>query len=207
MISMEMTCMRKEENDIWRNHSMKLQELLEDSPVIPAIKNDTFLQEALHSDSEIIFVIMANLLNIEQVVDTLQSAGKKVFIHVDMIEGLSSSNYGVEYIIEKVKPYGIITTKHNIVAYANKIKIPVIQRFFILDSFSLEKTISHIQENKPTAVEILPGLMPKILHIVSSKVNKPIITGGLLDSKEDIMSALSAGACAISTTSKELWNL
>lgn len=186
---------------------MKIQELLESSPVIPAIKNETYLEEALHSDSEVVFVIMSNLLNIEKVVNRLKESGKKVFIHVDMIEGLSSSNYGVEYIVERTKPFGIITTKHSIVACANKMKIAVIQRFFILDSFSLEKTILHIQENKPTAVEILPGLMPKIIYILTNKTGKPIITGGLIDSKEDIVSALSAGACAVSTTSKELWNI
>ena len=115
---------------------MTIEEMLALSPVIPAIKNDVSLDEAISSDSEIIFVIMANLLNIERVVTSLKEAGKKVFIHVDMIDGLSSSNYGVEYIVEKIQPFGIITTKHNIVSFALKMKIPVIQRFFILDSFS-----------------------------------------------------------------------
>lgn len=186
---------------------MTIEEMLELSPVIPAIKNDVSLDEAISSDSEIIFVIMANLLNIERVVTSLKEAGKKVFIHVDMIEGLSSSNYGVEYIVEKIQPFGIITTKHNIVSFALKMKIPVIQRFFILDSFSFEKTLSHIQENKPMAVEVLPGLMPKILHSLASKIDRPLITGGLISSKEDIVSALSAGACAVSTTDTKLWNI
>ncbi|MCI7681753.1 MAG: glycerol-3-phosphate responsive antiterminator [Fusobacterium necrophorum] len=186
---------------------MTIEELLEVSPVIPAIKNDISLEKAIASDSEIVFVIMANLLNIESIVNSLKEAGKKVFIHVDMIEGLSSSNYGVEYIVEKIQPFGIITTKHNIVSFAVKMKVPVIQRFFILDSFSYEKTLLHIQENKPTAVEILPGLMPKILYSLSTKIDRPLITGGLIASKEDIVSALSAGACAVSTTDTELWNI
>lgn len=186
---------------------MKLRELLEASPVIPAIKNEQHLEEAIASDSEVIFIIMANLMNIEKIMQRLQAADKKVFVHVDMIEGLSSSNYGVEYIVEKIRPYGLITTKHNIVSFAKKLKLPVIQRFFILDSFSLEKTLSHIEENKPTAVEIMPGLMPKILYHVTSKAKLPVITGGLIDSKEDIVSALSAGVCAVSTTQRKLWNI
>lgn len=200
-------CMKREESNIWRKSDMTIEELLEASPVIPAIKNDISLEKAIASDSEIVFIIMANLLNIERVVNSLKEAGKKVFIHVDMIEGLSSSNYGVEYIVEKIQPFGIITTKHNIVSFATKMKVPVIQRFFILDSFSYEKTLLHIQENKPTAVEILPGLMPKILHSLSTKIDRPLITGGLIASKEDIVSALSAGACAVSTTDTELWNI
>lgn len=186
---------------------MHLLRILEKTPVIPSIKNDNYLEEALASESEIIFIVMSNLLNIEKIVESLKKANKKVFIHVDMIDGLSSSNYGVEYIVEKTKPYGIITTKHNIVAFANKVKLPVIQRFFILDSFSLEKTLIHIEENKPSAVEILPGLMPKILSILSKKIEIPLITGGLIENKEDILNALSAGACAVSTTSKEIWNI
>ena len=200
-------CMKREESNIWRKSDMTIEELLEASPVIPAIKNDISLEKAIASDSEIVFVIMANLLKIESIVNSLKEAGKKVFIHVDMIEGLSSSNYGVEYIVEKIQPFGIITTKHNIVSFAVKMKVPVIQRFFILDSFSYEKTLLHIQENKPTAVEILPGLMPKILYSLSTKIDRPLITGGLIASKEDIVSALSAGACAVSTTDTELWNI
>ena len=33
----------------------------------------------------------------------------------------------------------------------------------------------------------------------------PVIAGGLIDDKEDIMTALKAGATAISTTRQELW--
>ena len=57
----------------------------------------------------------------------------------------------------------IITTKHSIVAFAKKNNIKVIQRFFILDSFSFKNTITHIRENSCDAVEILPGVMPKII--------------------------------------------
>ena len=57
------------------------------------------------------------------------------------------------------------------------------------------------------AVEVLPGLMPKILHSLASKIDRPLITGGLISSKEDIVSALSAGACAVSTTDTKLWNI
>ncbi len=35
----------------------------------------------------------------------------------------------------------------------------------------------------------------------------PIIAGGLIKEKKDIMNSLSAGAIAISTTTHKLWNL
>lgn len=185
---------------------MDIKEILERNPIIPAVKNENYLQEAMECGSEIVFVIMSNLINIQDIVEKLKSAEKIVFVHVDMIEGLSSSNYGVDYLMTHTKADGIITTKHNIVAFAKKNNIKVIQRFFILDSFSFKNTITHIRENKPDAVEILPGVMPKIIKRTCNLVNIPVITGGLIDEKEDIINALNSGAEGISTTDITLWD-
>ena len=185
---------------------MNIKEILDRNPIIPAVKNDVCLQEAIDSGSEIVFVIMANLINVKEIVAKLKEAGKIVFVHIDMIDGLSSSNYGVEYLKTHVNLDGIITTKHNIVGFAKKNGLCVIQRFFILDSFSFKNTIVHIRENKPDAVEILPGVMPKIIKRICNLVNIPVITGGLIDEKEDIINALRAGAEGISTTDKNIWD-
>lgn len=184
-----------------------IKEILERNPIIPALKNDTYLEDAIKSSSEIVFVIMANILNLKEIVNKLKMAGKIVYVHVDMVDGLSSSNNGAGYLIKEIKPDGIITTKHNIVSFANKNGIKVIQRFFVLDSFSLNNTIINIKENKPTAIEILPGLMPKIIKKIDKAVKIPIITGGLIEDKEDIINALGSGAMGISTTKKELWDV
>lgn len=185
---------------------MNIKEILARNPVIPAIKNDTNLKEACNCESEIIFLIMSTLTNTVKIISTLKNHKKIVFVHVDMIDGLSSSNYGVEYIMKNTKADGIITTKHNIVNFAKKHNICVIQRFFILDSFSFKNTITHVRENKPDAIEILPGVMPKIIKRVCNLLNIPIITGGLIDEKDDIINALNAGAEGISTTDKLLWD-
>ena len=185
---------------------MEIREILERNPIIPAIKNDIGLEEVIESGSEIVFVIMSNLINIQGIVEKLKEAKKIVFVHIDMIEGLSSSNYGIDYFITHIKADGIITTKHNVVAFAKKRNISVIQRFFILDSFSFKNTVIHIRENRPNAVEILPGVMPKIIKRICNLVNVPVITGGLIDEKEDIINALGAGAEGVSTTDKKLWD-
>ena len=53
----------------------------------------------------------------------------------------------------------------------------------------------------------MPGIMPKILKDIRAFVNVPVIAGGLLTDKKDVMGALSAGADAISTTNENLWKL
>ena len=135
----------------------------------------------------------------------LKKLNKKVYIHVDMIDGLNSTNNGIDYIVNTVKPDGILTTKSNVVAHAYKNNINVIQRFFILDSLSYEKALLNIKENKVVAVEIMPGLMPKIIKKLSQETHIPIITGGLIKEKEDVINAINAGALSVSTTEVKLW--
>ena len=138
-------------------------------------------------------------------ITTLKKANKKIYIHVDMIDGLNSTNNGIDYIVNTVKPDGILTTKSNVVAHAYKNNINVIQRFFVLDSLSYEKTLLNIKENKIIAAEIMPGLMPKIIKKLSQETHIPIITGGLIKEKEDVINAINAGALSVSTTETKLW--
>ncbi len=83
-----------------------------------------------------------------------------------------------------------------------------IQRIFIIDSLSLKTGVKNILEHRPTAVEVMPGIASKIINKLETKVNNiPIIAGGLIKEKKDVIESLSAGAVAISTTSWELWDL
>ena len=51
----------------------------------------------------------------------------------------------------------------------------------------------------------MPGVMPKVLKEIRAYTDIPIIAGGLISDKKDIMAAFDAGADAISTTKQELW--
>lgn len=184
-----------------------IEEIFERNPVIPAIKDKETFKSALISSNEIVFIISSSLTEIENMVNELKAKNKIVFIHIDMIEGLSNSNYVVDYVVSRIKPDGIITTRQNIAIHASKLNVAVIRRFFVLDSYSLEKSISLVREGKYVAVEILPGLMPKIIKRLSKAISYPIITGGLIEDKEDIIHALNSGAVAISTTSIKLWDI
>ena len=81
-----------------------------------------------------------------------------------------------------------------------------IQRFFLLDSMALD----NIQRQRPQdadLIEVLPGLMPKIIRRVAQLTGKPVIAGGLISDKEDVTAALSAGAVAVSTTNPAVWRM
>jgi len=45
---------------------MKIKSILERNPIIPAIKDNITLEKALNSNSEIVFIILANIVNIKE---------------------------------------------------------------------------------------------------------------------------------------------
>ena len=89
---------------------------------------------------------------------------------------------------------------------AKELGLAAILRVFLLDSISLE-SLGKMPANLPDCLDILPGTMPKILRRVCADAKVPVLTGGLIADKEDVMAALDAGATAISTTNQAVWNM
>jgi glycerol uptake operon antiterminator len=80
-----------------------------------------------------------------------------------------------------------------------------IQRLFIPNSCSLENSISSIKKTRPNAIEILPGIMPKIIKKVIKETKISVIASGLITDKYDLDSSLDAGAIAVSASCKDVW--
>lgn len=186
---------------------IEIKEILEQNPIIPAIKDDISLEEIQKVEGELIFILTSNIMDIKETVKKLKENGKIVFVHVDLLDGLSNSTYAVDFLKENTELDGIISTKHHIIKYAKSTGLMAIQRFFLLDSLSLKSSFKYARENKPDAIELLPGLMPKIIKKLAKNLDIPIIAGGLVSDKEDIVNAIGAGAQSVSTTKKSLWNL
>ncbi|MFT4107331.1 MAG: glycerol-3-phosphate responsive antiterminator [Lacrimispora sp.] len=80
-----------------------------------------------------------------------------------------------------------------------------VQRMFIIDSLAMNTVKKQINAFRPDVIEIMPGIMSKVLKEIRDYTGIPIIAGGLISDKKDIMAAFSAGADAISATKEELW--
>ena len=176
---------------------------LEESPVIAAVKDDEGMEVALSSDCTVIFLLYGTILNIKHLVDKAKRNGKLVFVHTDLVEGLTGKDISIDFIAQETQADGIISTRSNLIRYAKKLGLITIQRFFLLDSLSFENVIH--QSSYADAIDILPGTMPRVIERLSQKIRQPIISSGLIVDKQDIISALSSGSTAISTTSKALW--
>lgn len=184
---------------------MKLNEILELSPVIAAIKDENGLEECLKTDCNMIFILYGTIYNIAEIVDRIKQQGKTAIVHMDFIAGLSSKETVVEFIQKMTRADGIISTKPHLVKKGKEIGLISIQRTFLVDSIALNTLKKQIELTCPDAIEIMPGIMPSILRKVREYTNIPIISSGLLSDKKDVVSAISAGADAVSTTKQELW--
>lgn len=173
--------------------------------IIPAIRKMKDFEKGLESDSEWIIILESRLAQLTHLVTYCKRANKKALIHFDLIKGLKSDEFGLEYIVQHVKPHGILSTRGNIIELAKRQKMLAIQRVFLLDSLALEQNIKQIERSKPDLIEVLPGLIPGVIQDIQSITDIPVIAGGLVKSKDEINHALEAGAIGVSTSDVELW--
>ncbi len=182
-------------------------ELLANGPVIASVKDDAGLAAALKSDVAVIFLLYGDILTIGDLVGRAHDAGKVVFVHLDLVDGLSSREICVDYIARHTAADGVLSTKANLTKRAKELGLLAVQRFFLLDSMAIQNIGRHLSQEISDLIEVLPGLMPKIIREVRAVASKPVIAGGLIKDKEDVTGALGAGAVAVSTTSPAVWSM
>ncbi|PRO65859.1 glycerol-3-phosphate responsive antiterminator [Alkalicoccus urumqiensis] len=175
-----------------------------ESQVIASVKTQTQLHKAASSRSNIVFLLDEDVFTIERSVKLLQKHHKKVFIHMDLIEGIDSSKKALTYAVDLWGIDGIISTRSSMIKYAKQSGTMAIQRLFAIDQGAVAKGIEKI--DGADAVEILPGVIPKVIKTVTEKTAVPIIAGGLIENETEIHDALRAGALAVSVSNKNLWN-
>lgn len=180
-------------------------ERIKNFPIIAAIRNLEDLKDVYSSNCEVIFLLTSNILILKDAIDDIKSHEKTAFIHFDLVEGLGKDYKAVEYLKEVVKPDGIISTRTNILTYAKELNIPCIERIFLLDTQALKTGLNSIKQIEPTAIEVMPGVAHDVTKKLTTEVYQPIIAGGLVKTKEDVINALSSGAVAVSTSEKSLW--
>ena len=172
--------------------------------VIAAARSDSELLIASKSKVDIIFMLSPNISDIKKQTELVHSRGKKIFIHLDLAEGIGKDEYGIRFAKEQGVD-GIISTRTNIIKMAKKEGLFTVQRFFLVDSQSVAITIESAKNSKADMIKIMPGTISKIINRLKEELKTPIVAGGLIETKEEIKEAISCGATAISTGKQEFW--
>ena len=181
---------------------------LERNRVLPAVRDEDGLRKALHASQDILFVLYGDILTLDATVGSILKAGKMPFVHLDMVQGLATNLVVLDYFLQHFhRECGVITTKQGLARKARELGLPVIQRYFMLDSLSVESAVEGIAKCAPDAIEVMPGILPRIIAHLSHQTPVPVIAGGLIQQASDVDKILASGALAVSTTRPGLWAL
>ncbi|GMB09689.1 glycerol uptake operon antiterminator [Thermolongibacillus altinsuensis] len=173
--------------------------------ILPAIRSMKDFEKLLKMNYQYGVFLDIHIGMLKSVYEYANQHQKKMFLHVDLIQGLKSDEYATEFLCQQLKPYGLISTKSSVITKAKQKGVLAIQRTFIIDSNAMERSILLIEKTNPDYIEVLPGLVPKVIRQLREKTGKAIFAGGLIESPEEVEEALNAGAIAVTTSNVELW--
>ncbi|HKK96454.1 MAG TPA: glycerol-3-phosphate responsive antiterminator [Anaerovoracaceae bacterium] len=174
--------------------------------VAAAVRSEEDLQLAIESKVEVIFLLKSDILTLKSKIERIHNSGKKICLHVDFMEGIGKDRSGINFIKNLGTDY-MSSTRTNLIRMGKDCGIVTIQRFFIIDSHSVSTAVDTVKQSKPDVVEVMPGVVTKKLKEISSLVNLPVIVGGLVETKAEIMEAIETGAKLVSTGNRDLWNV
>ena len=186
---------------------MQFQDMIhcmECNPVIAAVRDDRW-EAALASPADVLFYLSAELMSIEKRIIQAHEAGKALFIHLDLAEGIGKDKAGIRYLAQ-LGADGIISTRAQLIRMARDQGLLTVQRFFALDSQGIDSIDEMLERSAPHMMEIMPGVIGKAIRRFSGG-SLPVIAGGLIQTKAEVTEALSCGAAAVSTGNRELWYL
>lgn len=173
--------------------------------ILPAIRSMKDFEKLIGSPYKKVVLLDIHIGNLDSHMKVMHEHGFQVYIHLDLIRGLAINHEALEYIHQKFKPYGIITTRGKLINKAKSMKLQTILRVFLIDSSSVEKSIDMINQTSPDYIEILPGIVPKMIHFYTHTQHVDVIAGGLIETKQEVEQAILAGAKFVTTSKINLW--
>lgn len=88
--------------------------------ILPAVRQMKDLEKLLFSPFEYLIVLDIHLAQLKSVLALAKNHSKKVFLHIDLIHGLQSDGYAVEYVCQEFRPYGVLSTKSSVIMKAKQ---------------------------------------------------------------------------------------
>jgi glycerol uptake operon antiterminator len=189
---------------------MEQQQLIDEiiaNPVIAAVRSNEQLALALKSPVRTIFLLSGSINTLADDCRRVRQSGRLSFLHIDLVEGLRPDKQGLQFVARQIRPDGVITTKPACIKWAQEQNLATVQRIFLLDSSALRDGARQAAACRPDLVEVLPGVAEKAIRLAVAAFARPLIAGGLISTREEVIAALAAGALAVSTGQSTLWRL
>jgi len=123
---------------------------LEDAPIIAAVR-DRLFDKALASPVEVIFLLGGDIATIADRIKAAKTAGKYIFIHIDLCDGIGKDRSGVRF-LASCGADGIISTKSSNAA--------AIHRIFTIFPSPLQQNTDIRVHNSTYSLHFLPCAPP-----------------------------------------------
>lgn len=182
--------------------TQKLLSALGRQPIIAAARSRKDAVAAARSRASVVFLLGGGMAAVAEHIALLRSeaADKLLFVHLDLVEGLAKDAKAVHFLAQYARPDGMLTTKHALIRPIQSEGLLAGQRCFMLDSQSYDIAVKSVAANRPDLVELMPGIMPRVIARFCEETRVPVIAGGLIETREDVEQALTAGAVGISSS-------
>lgn len=190
-----------------RTTSDRLVDLLHEDPVIASAKDAASLDAILASDRRVVFLLFGSVVDVDVIIARCKAAGKIVLVDIDLLDGFATRDVVVTWLATRTQVDGVLSAKTNLIKAAKAAGLLAVHRFFLVDSFSYHQLPRVVGQSRPDAIEILPGCMPRVITWLRDDVQVPLIAGGLVCDKADVMAALGAGAVAVASSNRDVWSM
>ncbi len=178
---------------------------LEQCPIIPVVRHEDQLSRALKSRVAWVFLACGDINTVAEPVRRTREAGKLALLYLDFVAGVGADLAAVRFVRDQLQADGLVTVKSQVVQYAREEGLWAVQNLFVIDTQAVKTGLQAVSHSRPHVIEILPGIMPRVIAEIASQGIYPLLAGGLLESHEDIEQALLAGATAVGTSHTALW--
>ncbi len=186
----------------------ELRTWLEQSRVIPSLRNLDNLAAACASPSKVIFLLFGTPLIIGDLVSRLRDAGKLPLANMDLLSGFARDTAAIEF-LAKSGVAGIISTHQDTLRNARAHGLLAFQRTFALDSVAISNSVRSLEHFLPDVIELLPAIAaPFILPMLrAARPELPVIGCGLVRYLCQIDELVKQGITAVSVSEPSLWIL
>jgi glycerol uptake operon antiterminator len=189
-----------------RDRARVLSRLLEQTPIIPAVRSSEFLTDAAQAPGKVVYFLFGNPEEIGDMVHTVVTAGKVPIVNLDLVSGFARDQAAISFLARR-DVQGIISTHPEPLRAARNLGLFAIKRTFLLDSAALHNALRSLDQFLPDALEVLPAMAAP--HIVArlreERSELPIIGGGLVHTLREIDDLINQGLTSISVSDCKLW--
>lgn len=184
---------------------MTLERTLRENPVIGTLFGEDDMAQFCAHPTRFSFVANLPLARVSTVFEKLSAATTLPMLNVDSVQGLTANADGLDY-LKGIGVPGIVSTHTQTVSRAADLGLLAVQKVFVTDRSNLRRAAATVKSSRAHFVQLMPW--PVVPHLSPEFLRElgPFIVAGFVSTEDDIRSALSLGALAVSSSQKELWD-